>query len=620
MKRYITWDEVFERLNHIENSIGSGNLVYGIPKGGMIAAGFLRHNSPTYDASYARVFLDDLIDSGATKEKYAKMYPGKPFVGLFDKQAEGITDWLIFPWEKDHPMGEESVEQNIVRILQYLGEDVKREGLLDTPKRVVKSWEEIYGGYKIKPASLMTVFENKGMDEIVLLKDIEFHSMCLPGNQFVNVVGKVKRARNIIEGDLLWTLVNGVPTQTTVEKITTHTAPQICTVVLENGVKIRVTQDHPLKTPSGWEEAGKLMAGDVVEWINTKTLCKKQYPIHLNYDFGYVLGAVASDGGISGRIGNNTIRLCVSDKEFAKKFQKAVLGAFEFDVTVNRVKHYGQWKEGIYYLVNICSSQIAKRLKKILGLDMWQIGPKTKTFHLPKIVLSDENIFAGFLDGYIDGDGSKTTYANTIITSNLEFAKELADVLDTKVGDYSNNKIYRVYVSNHWREVGWMGKHGFQKQEVSLDLGESQFIPVKDIYMEEKPTKVYSFKCKEYPSFLVQGILTHNCEHHMLPFYGKAHVAYIPDKHVIGVSKLARLVDAFSRRLQIQENIVDQVTEALMTHLKPKGAACIIEAQHLCMKCRGVGKQNAVMTTSSMKGVFLDNLNARQELMQLLRK
>lgn len=287
MKRYITWDEVFERLNHIENSIGSGNLVYGIPKGGMIAAGFLRHNSPTYDASYASVFLDDLIDSGATREKYAKMYPGKPFVGLFDKLEEGITDWLIFPWEKDHPMGEESVEQNIVRILQYLGEDPKREGLLDTPKRVVKSWEEIYGGYKIKPASLMTVFENKGMDEIILLKDIE---------------------------------------------------------------------------------------------------------------------------------------------------------------------------------------------------------------------------------------------------------------------------------------------------------------------------------------------MTSTCEHHMLPFSGKAHVAYIPDKHVIGVSKLARLVDAFSRRLQIQENIVDQVTEALMTHLKPKGAACIIEAQHLCMKCRGVGKQNAIMTTSSMKGVFLDNLNARQELLQLLRK
>lgn len=284
MKRHITWEEVLERLVRYDNE---REIIYGVPKGGMIATSFLKHARTTYDPSKATIILDDLIDSGATREKYDKMYRLTPFVGLFDKEKEGITDWLIFPWEKDHPMGEDSVEQNIIRILQYLGEDVKREGLVDTPKRVVKSWDEIYGGYKIKPASLMTVFENKGMDEIVLLKNIEMHSMC---------------------------------------------------------------------------------------------------------------------------------------------------------------------------------------------------------------------------------------------------------------------------------------------------------------------------------------------EHHMLPFSGIAHVAYIPDQYVIGVSKLARLVDAFSRRLQIQENIVDQVTDALMTHLKPKGAACIVEAQHLCMKCRGVGKQNAVMVTSSMKGVFFENLNARQELMQLIRK
>lgn len=109
------------------------------------------------------------------------------------------------------------------------------------------------------------------------------------------------------------------------------------------------------------------------------------------------------------------------------------------------------------------------------------------------------------------------------------------------------------------------------------------------------------------------------CEHHMLPFFGKAHVAYIPGEHVIGISKLARLVDMFARRLQIQERIGEQVTEALMEHLKPKGAACIIEAQHMCMKMRGVNKQNSVMTTSSLKGAFYSNPTARQELMTLLK-
>lgn len=94
------------------------------------------------------------------------------------------------------------------------------------------------------------------------------------------------------------------------------------------------------------------------------------------------------------------------------------------------------------------------------------------------------------------------------------------------------------------------------------------------------------------------------CEHHMLPFYGKAHVAYIPNGRVIGISKLARLVDIYARRLQIQERIGEQVTTALMEYLQPKGAACIIEATHMCMRMRGVSKQNSTMITSSLKGEF----------------
>jgi len=109
------------------------------------------------------------------------------------------------------------------------------------------------------------------------------------------------------------------------------------------------------------------------------------------------------------------------------------------------------------------------------------------------------------------------------------------------------------------------------------------------------------------------------CEHHILPFYGKAHVAYIPNKKVIGISKLARLIDIYARRLQVQERIGEQVTGDLMKYLKPKGAACIIEATHMCMRMRGVGKQNSVMTTSSMKGNFLTASQSREELMNLIR-
>lgn len=109
------------------------------------------------------------------------------------------------------------------------------------------------------------------------------------------------------------------------------------------------------------------------------------------------------------------------------------------------------------------------------------------------------------------------------------------------------------------------------------------------------------------------------CEHHMLPFFGKAHIAYIPDKKVIGVSKLARILEVYSRRMQIQERIGEQVTEALMAYLKPKAAACIIEAQHLCMLMRGVQKQNSIMVTSSVKGAFYNKPEARKELMDLIK-
>jgi GTP cyclohydrolase I len=108
------------------------------------------------------------------------------------------------------------------------------------------------------------------------------------------------------------------------------------------------------------------------------------------------------------------------------------------------------------------------------------------------------------------------------------------------------------------------------------------------------------------------------CEHHMLPFYGKAHVAYLPNGKVVGLSKIPRLVDMFARRLQVQERLTSQISNELMDLLKPQGVAVIIEAFHLCMMMRGVEKQNSYTITSSMQGVFRDNPATRQEFLHLL--
>ena len=278
-KRQISWDEIMTALEPIDKK---GNVVYGVPKGGMIAAGFLRHAYVTYDPNIATVIIDDLMDSGATKARYEKQFPTIPFIDLIQKYD---NEWLVFPWEQGE-VDESGMEENLVRVLQYLGEDPNREGLQKTPHRIIKSWEELYCGYEQDPKSLLTTFDSDGYDQIVLLKDIELYSMC---------------------------------------------------------------------------------------------------------------------------------------------------------------------------------------------------------------------------------------------------------------------------------------------------------------------------------------------EHHMLPFFGKAHVAYIPNKRVIGISKLARLADMFARRLQIQERLGEQVTSTLMEILQPKGAACIIEAQHMCMRMRGCSKQNSMMVTSSLKGCFLDEASTRAELMQLIK-
>jgi len=110
------------------------------------------------------------------------------------------------------------------------------------------------------------------------------------------------------------------------------------------------------------------------------------------------------------------------------------------------------------------------------------------------------------------------------------------------------------------------------------------------------------------------------CEHHLLPFIGRAHVAYIPNGKVIGLSKVARIVDVFARRLQIQENLTTEIAHSLMNCLEPNGVAVVVEAKHLCMMMRGVEKQNSVMKTSCLLGSFKEDARTRSEFLSLLKE
>ena len=110
------------------------------------------------------------------------------------------------------------------------------------------------------------------------------------------------------------------------------------------------------------------------------------------------------------------------------------------------------------------------------------------------------------------------------------------------------------------------------------------------------------------------------CEHHLLPFVGKCHIAYLPQGHVLGLSKLARIVDMYARRLQIQERLTKQIADAVETAVNAKGVAVVIEAKHMCMMMRGVEKQNSVMTTSVMTGIFRQEISTRAEFLSLINR
>jgi GTP cyclohydrolase I len=135
----------------------------------------------------------------------------------------------------------------------------------------------------------------------------------------------------------------------------------------------------------------------------------------------------------------------------------------------------------------------------------------------------------------------------------------------------------------------------------------------------EEILKSAMFKEEYKQMVLVKDIDIYSmCEHHMLPFFGKAHIAYIPDGYITGLSKIARVVEAFSRRLQVQERLTTQIRNCIQETLNPLGVAVVIEAQHMCMQIRGVQKQNSVTTTSAFTGIFLEQLNTREEFVHLI--
>jgi GTP cyclohydrolase I len=178
-------------------------------------------------------------------------------------------------------------------------------------------------------------------------------------------------------------------------------------------------------------------------------------------------------------------------------------------------------------------------------------------------------------------------------------------------------------LSSHYNEIiGLLGedvnREGLEKTPLRVAKA-MQFLTQGYQMDPEEIIKSAMFKEDYQQMVVVKDIELYSmCEHHMLPFFGKAHVAYIPRHHITGLSKIARVVEAFARRLQVQERLTTQIKEAIQNTLNPLGVAVVIEAQHMCMQMRGVQKQHSVTTTSDFTGAFLKNIATREEFFNII--
>ena len=463
---------------------------------------------------------------------------------------------------------------------------------------------------------------------MVIVDNISLKSTCVPWYEKINTEKWSINASAVRIGDKLWTTDNWYPVLTEVEKISSFHSKNIITIELDNWVSLDVTWDHPIATKWNiWKEAQDLTIDDECIYINPKYYNWQNYTAKIWRSLGYYIWAIAADWSIQD---DRRICLEVNDEWFAKKVQKACLVAFWKEAIVQKISKPSWFlkRNIIQYRHRITSWFIWKCVLNILKMRRWLwVREKTCEFRLPDLFKSNKDFRDWFLEWYIDWDWSNkwNTWWFSIVSKNKIFLEQLWQSLGVKVSKHKDSEMYSIYyisnkVADLWEykkynTTTWEDKHWFSK-DFKIDwVWIHEFVKIKSITKTQN-TRVYSFKTSKW-TFNIRGVLTHNCEHHFQNIIWICHVAYIPDKLVIWLSKIPRIVRYYSKRPQIQERLTEQIHSKLCEILETKDIAVIIKAEHHCMKCRGIEEQNSKTTTSKMWGAF-QSPETRAEFYNLL--
>lgn len=475
----------------------------------------------------------------------------------------------------------EWAEMSVKQLLAFIGEDIDRPGLQETPARVVKAFRHWFGGYGQNPAALLKTFEDgaEQCDEMVVQRDIPVWSHCVTGDTIVDTPAGQRRIRDLV-GKRFWTYAYDTVNQRfTIARAgrvrITRKNTQVWKLTHDHGV-LFATPDHKLLTFNrGWVRLDCLTTGDRLVPLNRRYRKQSGY-CRINPT------PVRGDGK------NQWV---VEHRFIYQEVHGWLPPVIHHDdeVKVNNTV-------GNLVALRGTSEHSKLHMGRKTEQERQKIGRHARR-GLERKFLADPRLKAEFNSKRIQGIVKQ--YASP---GGAETRRKRSETLKAfyRSPKGQANRQAKALVMSRWRRTK-ASNHCVLRVE------------------PHGTEDVYCMEVNGYHNFVANGVVVHNCEHHMAPFFGVVHIGYLPNRRIVGLSKLSRLVDLFAHRLQVQERLTTNIATAMMDHLQPLGVGVVIECRHTCMESRGVCKAGTVTTTSSTLGYFREKPEVRAEFLALVR-